>query len=90
MRNTTLVGLGALAILGGAAAAATNQVITQKGRAFSAESIAIKKGDTVTFLNDDTVPHNIMSMSKGNEFNLGSQGPGHRRPSPSTRPAMRP
>jgi len=29
-----------------------------------------------TFLNDDTVPHNIMSASKGNEFNLGSQAPG--------------
>jgi len=27
-------------------------------------------------LNDDTVPHNIMSASKGNEFNLGSQAPG--------------
>ena len=29
-----------------------------------------------TFFNDDSVPHNIMSASKGNEFNLGSQAPG--------------
>ncbi len=55
---------------------AATEVIHQQGRAFSAESISIKKGEAVTFLNDDTVPHNIMSATKGNEFNLGSQAPG--------------
>jgi plastocyanin len=80
MRISILLGLAALAMLGAAAGAATEQVITQKGRAFSAESIAIKKGETVVFFNDDTVPHNIMSASKGNEFNLGSQGPGTSTP----------
>ena len=57
-------------------ALAANLTITQKGRTFSSESITIKKGGTVTFLNDDSVPHNIMSTSRGNEFNLGSQPPG--------------
>ena len=57
-------------------ALAANQTITQKGRLFSSESITIKKGESVTFANDDTVPHNIISTSKGNEFNLGSQPPG--------------
>lgn len=57
-------------------ALAANLTITQKGRTFSSESITIKKGGTVTFLNDDSVPHNIMSTSQGNEFNLGSQPPG--------------
>lgn len=55
---------------------AANLTITQKGRAFSSEEVTIKKGETLTFFNDDTVPHNIMSTSKGNEFNLGSQSPG--------------
>ncbi|WP_298887194.1 plastocyanin/azurin family copper-binding protein [uncultured Bradyrhizobium sp.] len=55
---------------------AATEIIHQQGRAFSAESITVKKGEAVTFLNDDTVPHNIMSASKGNEFNLGSQAPG--------------
>jgi plastocyanin len=59
-----------------AGALAANLTITQKGRTFSSESITIKKGGTVTFLNDDSVPHNIMSTSQGNEFNLGSQPPG--------------
>jgi plastocyanin len=57
-------------------ALAANLTVTQKGRTFSSESITIKKGGTVTFLNDDSVPHNIMSTSQGNEFNLGSQPPG--------------
>ena len=64
-----LVGLSAGAL-------AANLTITQKGRLFSSENITIKKGESVTFANDDTVPHNIVSTSKGNEFNLGSQPPG--------------
>jgi plastocyanin len=57
-------------------ALAANLSITQKGRMFSSEEVSIKKGEMLTFLNDDSVPHNIMSTSKGNEFNLGSQLPG--------------
>ena len=55
---------------------AATEVIHQQGRVFSAESVSVKKGGAVTFVNDDTVPHNIISTSKGNEFNLGSQAPG--------------
>lgn len=57
-------------------ALAANLAIGQKGRLFSPDSVTIKKGETLTFVNDDTVPHNIYSASKGNEFNLGSQPPG--------------
>jgi plastocyanin len=80
MRGATLLGLGAFAALSAAAYAATEQVITQKGRVFSEQSTTVKKGSAVVFFNDDTVPHNIMSVSKGNEFNLGSQGPGTSTP----------
>jgi plastocyanin len=75
MRNLTLLTLVTTAGLSAGAFAAT-EVIHQHGRVFSSESVTIKKGDTLTFLNDDSVPHNIMSTSKGNEFNLGSQAPG--------------
>ena len=50
--------------------------IRQEGRRFSSESVTIRKGETLTFLNDDSVPHNIASISKGSEFDLGSQLPG--------------
>jgi plastocyanin len=72
---STVVLTGLLAGLS-AGAFAANSTIMQKGRAFSSEEVTIKKGESVTFLNDDSVPHNIMSTSKGNEFNLGSQQPG--------------
>ena len=67
-----------LAILGGLStgALAATEAIHQQGRTFSSESVTVKKGEALTFFNDDTVPHNIMSTSKGNEFNLGSQAPG--------------
>jgi plastocyanin len=58
------------------ALAAANQEIHQKGRVFSSENVTVKKGEALTFVNDDTIPHNILSTSKGNEFNLGSQAPG--------------
>jgi plastocyanin len=75
MRMSVLIPLVVAAGLSTGALAAT-QVIHQRGRVFSSESITVKKGEAVTFLNDDTVPHNIMSASKGNEFNLGSLPPG--------------
>jgi plastocyanin len=75
MRTSKLISLIIISGLSTGAFAAT-EVIHQQGRAFSAESVTIKKGDPLTFLNDDSVPHNIMSSSKGNEFNLGSQSPG--------------
>jgi len=59
-----------------AGALAGNQMIHQQGRVFGPDSVTVKKGDALTFVNDDTIPHNIMSASKGNEFNLGSQAPG--------------
>jgi plastocyanin len=75
MRKLVVFTLVILAGLSAGALAAT-EVIHQQGRVFSSESISIKKGEAVTFLNDDSVPHNILSTSKGNEFNLGSQAPG--------------
>ena len=70
--------LFALVILCGLStgALAATQVVHQQGRVFSSENITVKKGEALTFVNDDNVPHNIMSNTKGNEFNLGSQAPG--------------
>lgn len=67
----------ALAFLAGTAVAfAAERTISQKGKVFSETDISIKVGDTLTFLNDDTVAHNVISMSAGNQFNLGSIKPG--------------
>jgi len=74
MRLISLIPVVLLGLSAGALAA--NLTISQKGRAFSSETVTLKKGGTLTFMNDDSIPHNIMSTSGGNEFNLGSQPPG--------------
>jgi len=71
-------GVVALAIVSGAAvgALAAEQTVSQKGKAFSMAEVTLKKGDTLVFVNDDNVAHNIYSTSSGHDFNLGSQPPG--------------
>ncbi|MBR1225134.1 hypothetical protein JQ600_09415 [Bradyrhizobium sp. AUGA SZCCT0176] len=66
------VALGALS----AVALVADHTVHQQGRKFSFQSAIIKKGTPLTFVNDDTVPHNVASTTKGNEFDLGSQPPG--------------
>jgi plastocyanin len=72
----------AIAFLAGAgvAFAAAERTISQKGKQFSETNVALKKGDTLVFVNDDNVAHNIYSQSASNEFNLGSVLPGHSVP----------
>jgi plastocyanin len=65
---------------GSAVAFAAEHTISQKGRAFSESAITVKKGETLVFVNDDNIAHNIMSTTAGNEFNLGSQAPGSSSP----------
>ena len=65
---------------GSVTAAFAAQSVSQKGKAFSIAEISVKAGESVTFVNDDTVTHNIMSTSAGNAFNLGPQKPGASSP----------
>jgi plastocyanin len=62
------------------AAYAAEHTIGQKGKVFSQAELAIKAGDSVVFVNDDNIPHNVMSMDADNKFNLGSLRPGASTP----------
>ncbi|MFN3657090.1 MAG: plastocyanin/azurin family copper-binding protein [Pseudolabrys sp.] len=76
----------AAAFVAGAAAAyavaayAAEHTIGQKGKVFSKADITIKAGDSIVFVNDDNIPHNVMSMNPDNKFNLGSLRPGSATP----------
>jgi plastocyanin len=70
MRTTYLVPITILALLS-TVAGAPEQVVRQKGRAFSVVSMTVARGQPVVFLNDDTVPHNVMSSTLENAFDLG-------------------
>lgn len=57
-----------------AAAAAASHKITQSGKAFSVKKLEVAVGDTIVFMNDDSVKHNI--LVKDIKFNSGMQEPG--------------
>lgn len=58
-----------------AQASAADVTVTQENKAFSEKEMTIKAGDSVTFVNNDTVTHNVYSRSKGNKFDTGGQAP---------------
>ncbi len=65
---------------GSVAALAAETAIRQKGKLFTPNEVAVKKGDTLLFVNDDNITHNVYSASTGNQFNLGAIAPGNSTP----------
>jgi plastocyanin len=63
-----------------AGALAAELTIGQKNRVFSRSEVSVKKGDSIVFVNDDDIMHNVLSNTPGYEFNLGSQPPGMATP----------
>jgi len=60
--------------------------VFQKDKTFSQPSLQIRAGDTVTFVNADSVTHNVYSVTKGCEFELQTQTPGNSTAVPFPRP----
>ncbi len=58
------------AVLVHADAAAADFTIIQKNKTFSVPQIAIKVGDRITFVNEDSVNHHVFSDTKGSEIDL--------------------
>lgn len=75
---TFAAGLPILTFLASPAWAAEH-IVGQKNKEFSTKAIAIKVGDTVEFRNDDTVSHNVFSLSDIKAFDLGSYTQGQSR-----------
>ncbi len=57
-------------------ATAEEHTVTMKGRSFSPTALRIRPGDTVRFVNDDSVVHNVYSMTPGHFFTSGRRAPG--------------
>lgn len=58
---------------------AETHIATQKNKSFTSNSLKVKVGDSIEFKNEDTVYHNIFSLSDLATFDLGSYGPGETR-----------
>ena len=73
--------IAVVAFLAGISAGyATERTIGQKGKVFSQSEVSIKKGETLVFVNDDSIAHNVLSTSPAHRFNLGLIQPGHSTP----------
>lgn len=62
--------------------------IAQKDEQFVPHVVAITRGSTVTFPNDDPFFHNVFSLSRGANFNLGRYPSGTTRTRAFTRPGL--
>ncbi len=54
------------------AAVAADVVVDQKDKQFSTTELTVKVGDTVKFQNNDSVSHNLFSLSDTMTFDLGT------------------
>lgn len=61
------------------AAQAAEYTLAQKNKAFTQKELKIKVGDRVKFVNNDSVYHNVFSLSDTQTFDLGTYGPGESR-----------
>ena len=50
--------------------------VNQANKTFEPGAITIKSGDTVDFVNGDTIAHNVISRGSPEDFNLGVIKPG--------------
>jgi plastocyanin len=58
---------------------AEEHTVGQKNRAFSAQTLKVKVGDSVGFRNDDAFFHNVFSLSPVQSFDIGSFPKGQTR-----------
>jgi plastocyanin len=65
-----------LAVLWAVSASAEGYTVLQKDKLFSRDTIQVRAGDSITFSNQDTVTHNVFSVSPGNTFEIKTQLPG--------------
>ena len=57
-------------------AQAEEYTVSMKGKSFSPNSLRIRPGDTIRFVNDDSVTHDIYSLTRGHFFTSGRRMPG--------------
>ena len=62
--------------------------ISQANKAFDPGAVTIKSGDTVDFVNDDTIAHNVITKGAPENFNLGVIKPGDEKQTTITTPGV--
>jgi plastocyanin len=62
--------------------------VNQAGKTFAPGAVTVKSGDTVDFVNDDTIAHNVITRGSPEDFNLGIIKPGEDKKTTLTAPGI--
>jgi plastocyanin len=74
------IGTAALLSIGAAGLASADEIkVNQVNKAFDPVSLTVKAGDTVDFVNGDTVTHNVYTRGTPQVFSLGALKPGEQK-----------
>lgn len=76
MRQTAALLSLVLALAAAGPGRAEDFTVRKANRQFDPATLTIKAGDSVTFVNDDEMTHNVYSDTAGQEFDIGPQAPG--------------
>lgn len=76
MTKTSFLTVFAATMLLASPAWAVEHVVSQKAKEFSEKKLEAKVGDTVKFVNEDDVAHNVYSDTADHTFEIQKQDPG--------------
>ena len=66
----------AAAVVAASTATAGEVTVAQKDKQFLPAALTVKAGDTVRFLNEDAVAHNVLAKGPSGDKSSGTQKPG--------------
>jgi plastocyanin len=76
-RVTVRGGVTLACLIAAATAVGAGEVrVAQKDKNFSVREVALKVNEPLVFINEDSVTHNVYSVTKGMEFEIRTQQPG--------------
>lgn len=73
-RRSLLIAAVAAPVLGATAARAATHAVAIQGHAFAPQTLTVRRGDTVTFTNNDRAPHTATQQPNGFDTRRLNQG----------------
>jgi plastocyanin len=82
-----ILALAALLVIAQAGVSIGDEIkVNQANKAFDPGAVTIKSGDTVDFVNGDTIAHNVFTKGAPQDFSLGTIKPGDDKKTTFTTP----
>ncbi|WP_395019010.1 plastocyanin/azurin family copper-binding protein [Dongia sp.] len=84
-----ILALAALMVIAKAGLSIGDEIkVSQANKSFGPAAVTIKSGDTIDFVNDDKIAHNVFTKGAPEDFSLGTIKPGDDRKTTFTTPGV--